>query len=256
MLGGVGISAFFWIPALFESKYVVGLNTVNFRDHFVQVYELLVPSWGTEFSGTGSFGNAMSVQIGIAPIVAILGALWMNRIQKDVKKKRLFIFFMTVLALCVIFMFQISEPLWDIVRPLQLIQYPWRLLSFVIPIAGFCAAYWVSLMRKPWWGIILAFLAVAFAASYARPVLYAPRNEAYYMSRPNFTDSTSSMGNSFSTAWTGRKNIRPESEVDIQNGKMIEKKRWKYMDKKFIALMVCRDRYYKYFIFSLMDSSG
>lgn len=237
MLGGLGISAFFWLPALFESKYVMGLNIVNFREHFVQVYELLVPSWGTEFSGTGNFGNTMSVQIGIAPMIAMFGALWLSRKGKDVKKKQLFIFFMTILAVCVMFMLPISESLWNITKPLQLIQYPWRLLSFVIPISGFCTAYWVSLMRKPWWGIILAFLAVAFAASYARPALYAPRNEAYYMSRPNFTGGTSSMGNSFSTIWTGWKETRTESPVEIVNGTIFLMNTNTYLKKDFNVFM-------------------
>lgn len=205
MLGGLGLSAFFWIPALFESQYVVGLNTVNFREHFVQVYELLVPSWGTEFSVSGAFGNQMSFQIGVVPILTIIGASLILRRERRHEIRQLFYYFTIVLAACIVFMLPLSEKIWEVVTPLQLMQYPWRLLSFVIPIAGFCAALWAASMKKKWWAILLPILAVAVAASYARPVLYAPRNEAYYLSRPNFTDGTSSMGNSFSTIWTGWK---------------------------------------------------
>jgi hypothetical protein len=198
MVGGIGVSAFFWLPALAESKYVVGLNTINFREYFVQWYELLVPSWGSGFSGTGSFGNSMSVQIGLAPITAIF-------LAGLTKRNKLFIYFISVLAISILLMLPISIPIWNLVKPLQFVQYPWRLLSFVIPIAGFCAAVWVRSLKHKWWGIILAIASVALAASYARPVLYEPRNEAYYMQRPNFTLGTSSMGNSFSTIWTGWK---------------------------------------------------
>lgn len=205
MLGGLGVSAFFWMPALLESKYVVGLNTVNFREHFVQIYELLVPSWGTEFSGVESFGNKISFQIGIVPILTFFGAVWAWRRSRIGKLKQLFLYFSITLGVCIALMLRISQGLWEIITPLQLTQYPWRLLSFVIPIAGFYTAFWVFSMKRKWWGIILAIFSVAVAASYVRPVLYAPRNEAYYMSRPNFTEGTSSMGNSFSTIWAGWK---------------------------------------------------
>jgi hypothetical protein len=195
MAGGIGLSAFFWLPALLESKYVVGLNTVNFREHFVDWYNLIIPSWGSGFSGSAS---PMSTQIGIAPMIAILLVLFS-------KRTKLLNYFISVLLVSIVLMLPISKPLWEFAKPLRLIQYPWRFLSFVIPVAGFCAAFWVYVTKKPWMGVVLVILAVVFAASYARPVLYAPRNESYYLTRQNFMSGTSSMGNSFSTIWTGWK---------------------------------------------------
>jgi hypothetical protein len=237
MLGGLGISAFFWLPALIESKYVVGLNTVNFRDHFVQVYQLLIPSWGTEFSGTGSFGVTISTQIGIAPILALAGALWVFLRKPRSAYTKLFAYFLVILGLCIVFMLPVSTALWEIITPLALVQYPWRLLSFLIPIAGFAAAVWTKGLQRPWWGMLLAALAVALASSYARPVLYAPRSEAYYMSRPNFTDGTSSLGNSFSTIWTGWKDVRPAAPYTIDNGRVTRQTRWQYLEKDFTVSM-------------------
>lgn len=201
MAGGAAVSAFFWIPALLESKYVVGLNTVDFREHFAAFYQLLVPSWGTGFSGTGSLGTTMSLQIGIAPLIIIIGALWTGRKGKN----PLLHYFFAVLVVSIFLMLGISRPVWEAVKPLQLIQYPWRLLSFVIPVTAYAAAYWVQNLKKKAWALGIALVSIMFAVSYANPVRYEPRNEAYYMSRPNFTRGTSSMGNSFSTIWTGWK---------------------------------------------------
>lgn len=237
MLGGLAISAFFWLPALLESRYVVGLNTVNFREHFVRVYQLLIPSWGTEFSATGRFGTIMSTQIGIAPILAIIGAIWVSLREPKRAYTKLYLYFLSVVALCIVFMLPVSGILWEIITPLQLMQYPWRLLSFVIPVAGFAAAMWTGSLKRPWLGVLLAVLAVTLAASYARPVLYAPRTEAYYLSRPNFTDGTSSMGNSFSTIWTGWKEVRPEAPYTIDNGRVTRQTRWQYLEKDFTVLM-------------------
>jgi uncharacterized membrane protein len=237
MLGGIGMSAFFWLPALLESKYVVGLNMVNFREHFVELYQLLIPSWGTEFSGSGRIGAAMSVQIGIAPILAIAGAVWAFYHTSKRNYRNVFLYFLGIIGLCIIFMLPVSAPVWELFAPLALIQYPWRLLSFVIPVAGFSAALWIGSLKRPWQGVFLAALAVALAVSYARPVQYEPRNEEYYLARSNFTDGTSSMGNSFSTIWTGWKDVRPPAPYTIENGRIIQQTRWKYLEKDFTVSM-------------------
>jgi uncharacterized membrane protein len=236
MIGGVGLSAYFWLPAILEEKYVVGLNTVNFREHFAQPYELLIPSWGTEFSGTGSLGNKISFQLGIASIISIIAASCVRK-EKDEGKRRLFTYFLAVVGISIIAMLSISQPVWEIVKPIQFIQYPWRLLSFVIPVAAFMSGYWVSHMKRRWIGVVFAVVAVFLASAYVRPVLYTPRSEAYYLSRPNFTDGTVSMGNSFSTIWTGWKDTRAAAPVVVDHGEIVKKSTWAYLDKKFTVFM-------------------
>jgi uncharacterized membrane protein len=236
MIGGVALSAYFWLPAILEQKYVVGLNTVNFREHFAQPYELLIPSWGTEFSGTGAMANKISFQVGIVSIMSIIAAACVRK-EKDEGKRRLFIYFLAVVGISIIAMLSVSQPLWEIVKPIQFIQYPWRLLSFVIPTAAFMSGYWVSHMKKRWIGIVFAIVAVLLSSAYVHPVLYEPRNEAYYLARPNFTDGTVSMGNSFSTIWTGWKNVRPAAPYTIDNGRETYQTRWQYLEKDFAVSM-------------------
>jgi len=234
---GLGLSAWFWIPALFEKQYVVGLNTVNFKEHFVAFYELFIPSWGTAFSSTGFSGNKISFQIGIIPIIVIMGSLLYvirnRRKGNDIRA----IFSFVIAFLSIIFMLPISTIAWKIVSPLQLMQYPWRLLSFFIPIVSYLTAYWMSKIKKPVIGILLVCLAIVFTLPYTRKVIYAPRNEAYYLSRSNFTDGTSSMGNSFSTIWTSWKEQKPAATIMIQNGRVVHQGLWKYMDKRFQIAM-------------------
>lgn len=218
MVWGAGLSAFFWLPALVEQKYVIGLNTVNFREHFVEAYEFLIPSWGSEFSGAGSFGNKISFQLGLSPILSFFGAALMYRRISDKKKKHLFVLFMGIAVVSILFMIRLSLPLWEFLTPLQYIQYPWRLLSFVIPIASFTAAFWIQALKGRWIGLAIAFLAIFLAFSYARPATYEPRDEAYYLSRKNFTDGTSSMGNSFSTRWMTWQPNRPDKRMEVVSG--------------------------------------
>jgi uncharacterized membrane protein len=237
ILAGVGLSAFFWLPALAESTYVVGLNTVNFRGHFVEISELLVPSWGTGFSEAGAIGNKMSFQIGLVPLVVIALAVLFYRKSKNPPINTLLRYFLIVCVCSLLLMFSPFRFVWEIVWPLQYVQYPWRLLIFVIPVAAYAASFIVKNVKKRWVAIILPVMAILCAYSYVHPVLYEPRNEAYYLARPNFTDGTSSMGNSFSTIWTKWKENRPQSEVDIPDGQFGRRVRWKYLDRDFSVFM-------------------
>lgn len=240
ILGGLGLAAYFWIPAVFEQRYVMGLNTVNFREHFVELYELLIPSWGTEFSGLGMTGNKISFQIGVVPIIVLIGSLLMLFHEKQKKIKVLVGYGIAVFLAALVFMLPWSKSLWELISPLQFVQYPWRLLSLGIPAVAVAGAYWVSRMKKPVFGVVLMVSAVLFSYSYTRPVQYAPRNEAYYTTRPNFTDGTSSMGNSFSTVWTGWKETRPTAPLFIQNGMATAFGTSKYLDREFQVLMTER----------------
>ena len=238
ILSGIGLAAYFWLPAIFEQKYVIGLNTVNFREHFVRLYELLIPSWGTEFSGIGITGNTISFQIGVIPLIVLFVSLFLLFREKDKKTKVLVRYFILVFILALLFMLPWSQRLWEFITPLQLIQYPWRLLSLGIPTVAVASAYWVSRMKKSIFAVVLLFLAIIFSYSYTRPVQYEPRNEAYYVSRSNFSDGTSSMGNSFSTIWTGWKETRAEAPYIVKNGSVTAIQQLKYLDKTVQVEMI------------------
>ncbi|MBU2544312.1 hypothetical protein KJ618_02480 [Patescibacteria group bacterium] len=237
LMWGIGLSAYFWLPALWEQQYVVGLNTVNFREHFVALYELLIPSWGTEFSGGGFGGNKISFQLGVIPIIIIVASFATFIRRKEKQSDILARWFLLLVGLILVFILPWSKGIWEVVLPLQFIQYPWRLLSFMIPATAFLTAYLTRKSKTPYGIIVLAIMGVIVTFSYTRKVQYAPRNEAYYTARSNFTDGTSSMGNSFSTIWTGWKDTRPESAVEINGGQLVRQIRWKYLDKSFVAFM-------------------
>jgi len=220
ILYGILLSSYFWIPAILERKYVVGLNTVSFQEHFTRIYELIIPSWGTELSGQMFVGNKMSFQIGIITILVLIASLVCAIRDKDKPKKKLYVYFFLTFLGSVLLTVSWSQAVWHYLKVLQFVQYPWRFLSFLIPLIGFMAAYASGCIRMRIFSIVLILVAVAFSYSYARPVIYAPRDSAYYLARRNFTDGTSSMGNSFSTIWTGWKTKRPDYVINIRNGQI------------------------------------
>jgi len=231
---GIGASSWFWLPALMESKYMVGLNTVRATDHFVSFAELLIPSWGTEFSAGASYGNKMSLQIGVSVFLWVVYMIFKLKHVGKQEKHELFVVFAIILG-SVFLLLPWSSWVWQHVIVITYLQYPWRLLVLVIPFTAFVAGCATRHAKKLLVPIILVCCSVLFSFSYTRGAQYEPRNDFYYQSRQNFTDGTSSMGNSLSTIYTPWKEERAVSlvtdtnNVPIQVTPLLEK----YLDKTY-----------------------
>lgn len=218
MVLGIGVSAYFWLPAMAEQQYVVGLNSVSFVDHFPELAQLLIPSWGTGFSGPSFALDEMSYQIGIVPMIVLLITIVSLLVGRMRSNHHLVGFFLLVWSGSIILMLPLTIPLWKALPFMANIQYPWRLLSIGIPIVSFLSALLFARLDRPW----IAFIAVAasflIVLPYTKPVLYAPRSDDYYLSRREFTDGTSSLGNSFATRWMPWQPNQPKERMEIVSG--------------------------------------
>lgn len=202
---GIAVASYFWIPALFESNYMVGLNSVNFTDHFPDLYQLLVPSWGTGFSGRSVRFDQMSFQIGIVPMIIFFLSLLLLFVGKI--KDRVLLVSIVLWGSVFYCMTVGSIWLWNLMPIAQFIQYPWRLLALLLILTPWLVANISEKMPK-WASFLLVVFAVWAALGYIHPVSYAPRSDGHYLADPNFTDGTSSLGNSLSSRWSGWKRTR------------------------------------------------
>lgn len=218
LLASLGLTAYFWLPALAEQKFVIGLSSVNFRDYFPKLYQLLIPSWGTGFSGTGFLNNEMSPQIGLVTILVTAASFFFVFTNKFKRINYLAKYFLILIALAFFLMQEASLFIWEKATILNYLQYPWRLLSLFLPSTAFLSAYFFFRIKK-WWMITLVVLtAVYLSYPYSRPVVYAARDDNYYLGKREFTDGTSSLGNSFSTRWSTWKNERPKDKIEVIAG--------------------------------------
>lgn len=215
ILVSLGLSAYFWIPAVVEQNYVVGLNTVNYLGHFPMLYQLLIPSWGTGFSGSGDLANEMSYQIGLIPLgILVLGTIFTMR-QRISRENRIYAYAILIAAGSIFLTLSYSASIWRLIPIIQYVQYPWRFLSVLLPTCALLSVYVFTSFKRKWliWGITL--FAVVLTVSYSRPVIYAPRTDSYYLTKSNFTDGTSSMGNTFSTKWADWKPQRTDQRIEL-----------------------------------------
>lgn len=216
---GFGLSAYFWIPAILERTFMVGLNVVNFREHFPELSQLLIPSWGTNFSQAGVPDAEMSQQLGVIAVLGAILAAACNMFEKKQWLKILVRGSLLLLLFAVLLMQTITLPLWEFFSVLQFVQYPWRLLAVVMPLTALFIAYVTYRIRSPWIAAGLAILCIGFSLPYMKPVTYIARDDFYYLSRREFTDGTSSLGNSFSTVWSPWKSSRAVHLIDVLRGK-------------------------------------
>lgn len=195
------ITAIFWLPALAEKQYVTGLQIYNVKENFPELYQLLIPSWGSDFSGDTIAGQ-MSFQIGIANLLIIgltvlLVPLWLKRKTYFL----LVMFFLLNIFFVFYLMLRDSAFVWDVFPLMNYFQFPWRLLSIEILLCAFLAGSIVFILRFTVIGVFLAIVSILLSIGYANPAYYHDRTDHYYTTRSNFIDGTNSPGNLFNTIW-------------------------------------------------------
>lgn len=197
---GLGLSAVFWLPALWERQHVTGLQIYDIKNNFPELYQLLIPSWGSGFSGQNA-KDQMSFQIGIANLFAVIGSVAVLLKRTSVIIPKIIIFFLIWFVFVFFLMLRISLPVWQLVPFMDYFQFPWRLLSLEIIICSFLAGSMTLLFRNKVFVLILVLLSFLLSIGYAKPAYYHQRDDLYYLSRSNFIGGTNSPGNYFNTIW-------------------------------------------------------
>lgn len=224
---GLGLSSIFWIPAIFERNFVTGLQIFDLKNNFADFYQLLIPSWGSGFFGTGA-GNEMSIQIGVANLISVIVSFFTGflLLKKKDKRNKLILFFLIWFFLLVLLMMKISAPIWDFFPLMNYFQFPWRFLSIVILTTAFLAGSIFSVCKSKLLAGIMILTVFLLGIGYARSAHYFYRDDNYYLSKPNFMDGTNSPGNVFNTIWIKGKLSKQNKKIIINNkeGKISIKK--------------------------------
>lgn len=218
---GLGLSAPFFVPALLEKKYVTGLELFNIQKHFPDLYQLIIPAWGTGFSGITN-SNQMSFQIGIVNLLVVFSISVMLLVAFFRKKhlKPLEIFFIISFYFTVFLMLPVSMSVWKTIPLLNFFQFPWRLLSVVILICAFLAG---SLLKeRKVISVLVVLLLISSTISYTKPAYYHQRDDNYYLTRQNFTDGTNSPGNYFNTVWLEGVPTKQKNKIVAEEGAISE----------------------------------
>lgn len=186
---GLGLSAFFWIPATQEAhltkveKLTEGSN--NFKLHFVFPDQLWDSPWGFAGSAVGR-QDGMSFKVGKLHLFLAAAAFFLT-LFKGKGKHALFVSLLFIsLVLSLYMMTNFSQFIWELLPKSSFIQYPWRLLMFAGFFASLTAASIVFIFKNKAVRIgisgMICILMVIFNAKYFAIQYPLDKTEAAYIS--------------------------------------------------------------------------
>jgi len=184
---GLLLSAYYWIPALFEHKFTYGdLYMKNiYKDHFVEFYKFIIPN----LTNSPSLRvEGVVVHVGIFHTILIIFALWVLISKRKISKQiRNIIIYSTILiVLSFLFMQKISSPLWENLSLLRQFQFPWRALSvvtFSTSLLGIPFMNYLKIRKIAYWALIF-FIVISTIPLWKANLGYNKINENYYWNFP------------------------------------------------------------------------
>jgi len=152
---GLGLSVFFWLPSFIEKKFtlvddILTKELANYKLHYIFPSQFWYSPWG--FGGsTPSRFDGMSFQLGkiyiFLFILSVIVSLLLIILRRAEKLK--YFFFFVFLSIFSLFMTtDYSSFIWDKVKYLWYLQFPWRFLAFAGLFISLCGSYSVFFIAK------------------------------------------------------------------------------------------------------------
>lgn len=220
LLFGFGLSAFFWIPALFEGKYTLRdiVTAGGALNNFVPWQWLFYSPWN--YGG----GSEFTKELGIPQWVGFFASFFLIRRTKDYKSKIFLLFVIGLLLFSLFIQTGWSTQIWQTITFLQKFQFPWRFLSLSTFLAAVLGGISIPLLLKSGHGtinnkhillIVFCFLSIVLTINMWKPQAYKVRPETFYSGiYPGTTDTGES-----SPIWSTRfmEHI-PASPMEVIDG--------------------------------------
>lgn len=219
-LGGLIISLFYWLPALYDLQFVKfsQIKISEISVHLVNFSRLIIPSWG--FGNLPSGENGFSPQIGIVAIALFISAIIFRLVEK---KKNLIVDFSLILFLLSAFlMLGFSLSFWILVPLTDLIQFPWRLLAIIVFASSILSAYVIDKSdQKLITATIIILAAVISTAVYTKPKAFIEREEPFYSTN----EDTTTVRDEYMPIWVKEKphgRANEKSEIVSGNARIVK----------------------------------
>jgi hypothetical protein len=180
----LGLTAFFWLPAIGEMNYtnvgkVIG-KSADYKDHYICLPQLWDSPWGFGGSAPGCL-DGMSFKLGKIHIIMLLMTLvyWVFSKQKDKRIHGSLAGMILLLLTFLVLTLSISEPIWVLLPFSAYIQYPWRFLGpvgiFLTVLSGYL------FYRRHGIYSVMIILVLAGTVYYVNAKLFIPQ---YLYERP------------------------------------------------------------------------
>ena len=182
LAGGLGLSAFFWLPAILEKDFVnvelLRSGYFDWRIHIISWWQLFWGHWGFGISVAGP-NDGMSFSLGLPHIaIAIAGAFIGVRALNRTRRLDAIIFACAALAGALLAT-DLTAPIWARIPTLQYLQFPWRTLLLPAMFMPLLALYLFERVgAKP--TVALIALLVIVNLHHTEPKGYQTFDEEYF----------------------------------------------------------------------------
>lgn len=165
----LGLASFFLLPLILERKLVLSgyLHDYSFRyfDHFVYFKQLLYSRWDYWFSMPGIAQDGITFQLGFAQMITVIIVIFSLLFRRS----RTILILLGLYFVTIFLMLPISRFVWELFPIIQVIQFPWRLLSLVAFITPLLAS---QIKPKPILIISLLILGIINTRNYRTPMKF------------------------------------------------------------------------------------
>lgn len=223
ILLGLGLSAFFWIPAIFE-KHLILLSQIPIADrnlYFVKLSQLIMGKWGY---GIPTDPNGFTYQLGLPHLIILFLAVFVM-FRCCFKKRHLFtrmtkmegstLLLLIAILIYIFLLFKQSSFIWELPL-LSEINYPWTALAVLGFLSSLLAGFLCRQKITKYIAVALSLAAVFLVLPYAKPQYFVDRGDSFYITN----DATTTSSNEIMPLWV--KNMpkeRPKEKVEIVGGK-------------------------------------
>lgn len=197
-LAGLGLSARFWVPALFERNLVqperlLGPPIFTYYTNYISLAELLAPPQVID-----PLLLNPSPAKGIGLVLSVLALFGLATTWRTSSERLRLAFFAGVLLATSVLMLAVSQPVWDAIPLLQFVQFPWRLAGLGMLAAAILAGAAVhGVSRQPAIPTaLIAVVAVVGHLSWWAPTYCSPFTDVDLANLLRYEQATFTLGTS------------------------------------------------------------
>lgn len=159
LIAGLLLASAFWIPLILENRYTHAYTLsllTNYKDHFLCLWQLWESPWGYGNSFAGcedgmafKVGKPQIIVLGVGIFLSVLRYVFI-RVKRYRPTQAFELLFFSSISLLALFLttYQ-SEFVWGLFPQItNLIQFPWRLISFSLIGIAYIGAWIATLLLK------------------------------------------------------------------------------------------------------------
>lgn len=212
------ISAFYWLPALWDHKYTYG--DLFMRSRYLLYFQPLQNFFIPNFLNSKSLQvQGISVWLGFFQSIVLVVSLFLF-VKKSAENKKLLGFVFLLIALSFYFMLPISNFFWQHFSLLRQFQFPWRFMPVVCFALSLLSAYFLSfkIFGRKYIFELLILLIILSSIAFWKPLGFFKINEQYYW---NFPLTTTYFGETDLIWSKSPASSYPKNPVDVIDGKAV-----------------------------------